>query len=50
MAMQNVSSIICLNLSMNNYTTQSVGLDFNEVFGLLLWLTQNALCYLHSLS
>lgn len=50
MAMRSTSSIICLNLSMNKYTTQRIGLNFHEVFVLLHWLTQDTLCYLHSLS
>ena len=33
---------------MNKYTTQSIVLNFHEVFVLLHWLTQNALCYLQS--
>ena len=40
MAMRNTSSIICLNLLMNKYTSQSVGLNFHELFVLLHWLTQ----------
>ena len=48
--MRNISPIIFLNLSKNKYRTQSVDLNFNEIFGLLLWLTQNELCYFHSLS
>lgn len=45
----NTPSILFLNLSMNKYVTQSAGMNFNEIIGLLLWLTQNALCCLHNL-
>lgn len=40
MAMRCVPLIVFLNLSTNKYTTQNIGLNFNEIFGLLLWLTE----------